>query len=452
MNGRNLIVAKLSILILLSSFGTIKAQKVRIGFDYLVVDEAPKGPIGFLGTSASLYAKEYPFHIGIRLNNAAVGTRGGYYTFGYEMGHHLDLSSKSTLVTDLMFTTGGGAESNDGSGGFITLASGLEYQFNNSSALLGYQYSYVSTGIIQGASPYVCISKSIDYTHPRSSPIQGQIFTNAMVSHFNEHERRTEFVGIGGRIFQGNRYQSIYLTAAVSDLGGYMDVYGGYGYQIKQGRIYWLNELNLGTGGGGKAATKGGGLVGVQSEIQYQLDHAIIGVNAGVLKAIDAPYYAQYTSLHLGIPFGFNTASAAAFGGVPVDLTIESSVKTYVGSSGFSNIGIAFELYKKAAFSVRGESYWAFTDGRGAYAEGLFGLRLAKYGLFLESQIGAGAGGGINLWGAAALAFVNAGVNVPISPKLDLGLKCIYNAYSSSAFPTYGYQLGVQYRIPFTKA
>ena len=37
------------------------------------------------------------------------------------------------------------------------------------------------------------------------------------------------FIGVGGRSFQKRTYQSVYLTAAVTDLGGYMDVYGGYG-------------------------------------------------------------------------------------------------------------------------------------------------------------------------------------------------------------------------------
>ena len=60
-----------------------------INFDYLTVDESPKGPIGFLGTGVSMVHPTLPVYGGIRLNNALIGTRAGYYTFGYHMGAQL---------------------------------------------------------------------------------------------------------------------------------------------------------------------------------------------------------------------------------------------------------------------------------------------------------------------------------------------------------------------------
>jgi hypothetical protein len=63
--------------------------------------------------------------------------------------------------------------------------------------------------------------------------------------------------------------------------------------------------------------------------------------------------------------------------------------------------------------------------------------------------VGAGAGGGINLWGAAALAFVNAGFEIPVNDYWDVTARGIYNVYSSQAFPTYGWQLGMTFNIPF---
>ena len=132
-----------------------------------------------------------------------------------------------------------------------------------------------------------------------------------------------------------------------------------------------------------------------------------------------------------------------------MNLSIENGIRTYLGEDGFSNLGIAFRLYRKGMVQLRGESYWAFTDGRGAYAEGLFGLRLQPNIWFIETQVGAGAGGGINLWGAAALAFVNAGFEIPVNDYWDVTARGIYNVYSSQAFPTYGWQLGMTFNIPF---
>jgi len=255
-------------------------------------------------------------------------------------------------------------------------------------------------------------------------------------------------VGVGGRLFDKHTYKSVYLTAAVTDLGGYMDVYGGYGIFGDYGAIRLLGEINAGTGGGGKAPAGGGLLGGIQGELQWHSGGKFVGISSGVLKSLDGPFYFGFTGLHTGIDFHY-TATQNENGFTPMNLSIENGVRTYLGEDGFSNLGIAFRLYRKGMVQLRGESYWAFTDGRGAYAEGLFGLRLQPNIWFIETQVGAGAGGGINLWGAAALAFVNAGFEIPVNDYWDVTGRGIYNVYSSQAFPTYGWQLGMIFNIPF---
>jgi hypothetical protein len=56
-----------------------------------------------------------------------------------------------------------------------------------------------------------------------------------------------------------------------------------------------------------------------------------------------------------------------------------------IGASGFSNLGWLLG-YIKWYDPIRGESYWAFTDGRGAYAEGLFGLRVQPNIWFMKPR------------------------------------------------------------------
>ncbi|MEL0026163.1 MAG: hypothetical protein VW775_03750, partial [Schleiferiaceae bacterium] len=105
---RNLIRAKLLILLFVGQFSPGFSQTTSIEFDYLQVIEAPKGPIGFMGTAANYHVKDGPSYFGIRLNNAAVGTRAGYYTFGYQAGTVMDVGRNWSLHPKLMFTTGGG--------------------------------------------------------------------------------------------------------------------------------------------------------------------------------------------------------------------------------------------------------------------------------------------------------------------------------------------------------
>ena len=439
---------KLLILSLIST--SLKGQQTAINFDYLTVLEAPKGPIGFLGTGTQIYAPESNIHIGIRLNNALVGDRAGYYTFGYQLGTHLELTPNVQLSPTIMFTTGGGAESNDGSGGFFTTACALDYMLSKASIGIGYQYSYVSTGVIQGASPYLSMKLFQNLNNNPSFSREAELFVNPILSTYNEHNRTSGFIGIGGRLHNDHTFVSMYLGAAATDLGGYMDVYGGYGYRWDVGAFKWMIEGNFGTGGGGRAPDGCGGLFGAQTELQYHIAKKHVGIAFGGLKSIDAPFYYQFSSLRLGtsLEFGPKNSSRAHFR--PAFLEMESSLKSYFGESGFHNLGIAFKLYEYGVLSLLGESYWAFSDGRGAYAEGLFGIRAKKGWLYCEGQLGAGAGGGINLWNGAGLVFTNLGVEVPVNETYTVSGKGVYNLYSTTPFPKLGAQVGLVYKIPFT--
>lgn len=433
---------------------SVVGQLISLDADYLIVDEAPKGPIGFLGTGFALNHPTYPIYTGVRINNAAIGTRAGYYTFGYYTGARLPIAPSIQFHPRLMFTAGGGAESNDGSGGFFTAASTIDYRYKSYEFGLGAQYSYVSTGVIQGASPFASFSKHLSYQKPLATPNHIQIFTNTAMSFINEHDRNTGFIGVGGRTFQDQTqsYFSAYLTAAVTDLGGYMDVYAGYGTYTEFGPLRFLAEVNAGTGGGGRAPAGGGLLYGVGGEIQYQTGEFVISAGTNVIKSLNAPFYAVLNSVRIGTELHFNSMHFTNENFQKTNLIVENSIRNYLGEDGFANLGIAFQLYRYRMLSVRGESYWAFTDGRGAYAEGLFGIRLQKGWIYAETQVGAGAGGGINLWNGAGLVFANAGVDLPISPLSSINLKHVYNVYSTTSFPRNGVQIGFGYKIPFTKA
>ena len=460
---RIFIVTKLSILCVFLGPLFMKAQITSINFDYLTVNEQPPNtnyltilgdslePIGFLGTGASIYHPRLPIYAGIRLNNAAWGVRAGYYTFGYHLGADIKCANHFLIHPRIMFTSGGGAESHDGSGWFISPALTLDRTFGNYSLGIGGQYSYVSTGIIQGSSVYVSLNKKVDFTKGLATPSHAQLFTNIVYSSVNEQSNGIGFIGIGGRVFHEHTYQSAYLTAAVTNLGGYMDVYGGYGIWNQLGAFRLLGEINLGTGGGGRAPAGGGILFGSGLEAQYHVNNLFLGTSVGILKSFDGPFYFSFVGAHLGTEFHFDSQNSQSRGYLPAFLVIENSIRTYLGDSGFSNLGVAFQLYKRGLLSLRGESYWAFTDGRGAYAEGLFGLRIQQGWLYTEGQIGAGAGGGINLWNGAGLVFMNVGFDIPISGALTINPKVVYNVYSTTAFPKYGIQFGLGYNIPFTK-
>ena len=438
------IAVKLSILCI----SAISAQSAHIQFDYLVVDEQPKGPIGFTGLGVLYQPEGSPLTFGMRLNNALVGERGGYYTYGYQVGAALPLGANWSFNPVAMFTAGGGAESNDGSGGFGTLAGTLDYTSGVHTFGLGAQYSYISTGVIQGHSVFARYVLEQPLSKPFKRPVHGQAFINTMYSPYNEHDRGTAFIGVGGRSLYKNTFAAVHLNAAVTDLGGYMEVFGGFGWHRSVGPVRLLAELDLGTGGGGRAPAGGGALWGGQAEIQ--LGHKnFVGLTGGWLSSIGEPFYYSFLALRVGTQLSFQTDAYQEADAYPVYLKVENSIRTYLGPSGFSNIGSSFELYTHQKWSLLGETYWAFTDGRGAYAEGLFGIRHTRGPLYLETQFGAGAGGGINLWAGAGLVFVNAGVQWPLSKSDYAGMKLIRNVYSTTPFPAWGLQFSLTHSLRF---
>lgn len=438
----------IAVKLLFLSVAQLSAQSALIQFDYLVVDEAPRGPIGFTGLAVNYTPENSPISIGMRINNALIGERGGYYTYGYQAGLKMPLTPHLSLNPALMFTAGGGAEMNDGSGGFGTVASTLDYTSGSHTFGLGAQYSYISTGVIQGSSIFARYVLEQPLSKPFKRPVHGQAFINTVYSPYNEHNRGTAFIGVGGRSFTGLNYSAIHLNAAVSDLGGYMEVFGGYGFYRSVGPVRLLAELNLGTGGGGRAPAGGGALWGGQAELQVGKTN-YFGLSAGILSSIGEPFYYSFVSFRLGTQLTFQTDAYQDPHSRPIRLKIENSIRTYLGASGFSNIGSSFELYAHGAWSLLGETYWAFTDGRGAYAEGLFGLRRNFGAFYTEAQVGAGAGGGINLWGGAGLAFINTGYRINLSANDQFGIKAIRNVYSTTPFPSWGIQFSLLHAISF---
>ena len=120
----------------------------------------------------------------------------------------------------------------------------------------------MSSGIILGSSLYFSLNKRVNFNEQLVTAPHAQLFTNTVISPVNNQNKGIGFIGIGGRIFHEQTYQSAYLTAAVTDLGGDMDVYGGYGIWNQFGAFSLLGEINLGTGGGGRAPAGGGILYG----------------------------------------------------------------------------------------------------------------------------------------------------------------------------------------------
>ncbi|CAN0102301.1 unnamed protein product, partial [Chrysoparadoxa australica] len=154
-------------------------------------------------------------------------------------------------------------------------------------------------------------------------------------------------------------------------------------------------------GGGGGVPTGGGGLYGAQFGIHYQGPSFYANIKAQAVECFSDEYH--FRGGFIGVGKTLTTANR---------LTWYPIAKAYIGDGGFGNIGMRIKAFGNRYLELMGSTYWAFTDNRGAYAEGIFEI-LAKpmpdFPLYAVFSGGAGAGAGVNLKTASTIASAGLG-------------------------------------------
>ena len=418
---------RLAIVLLMGSLG-LSAQsshtlQPRVGFYQM----AEKGwePLTLHLTAVDLILNQgarTTFYLGPRMAGNFLGVRAGYISLGGHAGIQHQINLKLRLRAEIDGSAGGGGYAQDGDGWVVGSTASLLYAARNQRIEAGVTYHYASGGMIGGFSPVIGWTKSVEFLKAKSSvehahsgspmPIDfclsGQWNLGKRPFGNQDGSKVFPFFLVGSTIgFESNRIQHRFsLNAAVDTFGGYMNVINSMGFLMLNSKWISLSpEVYLGAGGGGRALFLKGGLhygVGVVSDFNVS-DLYAFRVSLQKMHT-NGPW--SYTGVQLGLRKKVSVLSGNSVNSRPTVITnsteriiLSPGIKVHLSDLGsVLSIGGELNLFQKQNFDVFASTWWAAVGGnRGAYAEGLMGMRwwLSK-NLAMKSSIGVGAGGGVN--------------------------------------------------------
>jgi hypothetical protein len=412
----------------------------RTGLEGFYVPERHNLNIGFGSFDLhcpSFSGSNYSLDLGLRFIGAATGRRGGYFAFGYFSELLLLPAKKLQPGFSLAFLGGGGAAAPDYDG---WMGQGTVFMRHVTRKGLGIKaglnYTYVSGGAIAGFSPLAGLLWNIKTGGGADSVTSLAFVWEAVYGETGigaSGEGEVAFVGAGAKCSFGKHLAGDVMIHALANAhGGYMQSLLSAGPKLAIGPFFLSPALVLGMGGGGGVGTKGGGLYGGQAGLYFTGATWHTGLRYQVINAFSRQF--AYKAMFLS--FGKSIT-----GGDDFSLPFEAVFKAYAGDNGFGNLGARFKALRYRGFALCGSTYWAFTHGRGAYAEGLFEGTLnapAQLPFYLVLSAGVGAGSGINQRSASVIFAGGAGLASPWQP-LPLSLECAY--WAGGNIPHWGLSL-----------
>jgi hypothetical protein len=388
-------------------------------------------------------------YLGFGGYGAMSGDRGGFFTGGATLGVHsfLDvLNMANDYAFDMGFFAGGGGGAAAFPGGGLMLRSHLMLEKEFDLATLRYgiaRTDFPNTTNANDSDTHVSIGLSIPERY-----FSSKIFKDAGVT-FKEHQMSRRIVPVmmwyspdsnakkrsGGALtadisllgFQQHQYldDNLYRTFEAYGAGGggtdgFAKVLGGLG--VNYPVFNWVNvdaKLSFGMAGGGDIDT-GGGLI-IQPMVGLEIPlfkHWSIKPMMGKTYAPDGNFSA--TTTELGFAWTGNKSIRGTDVFAPSETNFSIRNKTYFPDddartksggtydSQIHQLGIELSKPVNDYLSLSGSAYGAYSGGVGAYAEGLFGIKLKPMDMYndfsqsywsplLRYEIGVGGGGGMDV-------------------------------------------------------
>jgi hypothetical protein len=224
--------------------------------------------------------------------------------------------------------------------------------------------------------------------------------------------------------FQHHQYLDDHLYRTFEAYGaggggtdGFAKVLGGLG--VNYPVFNWVNadaKLSIGMAGGGDIDTGGGLIIQPMAGLEIPLsEHWSLKPMIGKTYAPDGNFSA--TTTELGFAWTGNKSIRGIDGFTPSETNFSIRNKTYFPDSDaktksggtydsqIHQLGIEFSKPVSDYLSLSGSAYGAYSGGVGAYAEGLFGIKLNPINMYNRStwsplvryEAGVGGGGGMDI-------------------------------------------------------
>lgn len=411
------------------------SQKGFVKGELFQIMVADTEALGHSGVHSNLFLNQH-WYMGAGFYGSLTGIRGGFITFGTNIGYQRKLTENIGIDASLHFGGGGGAGAPDGGGAYIVPQVSLNRQIKELRLGLGYSYiNFFDGGNIESfqwmfsiSSPFNLdyadfqfansvlsisdrqwdkIGKRIAYIATINNYYgQGTTHLNT-VGDFKGNTAR--LVGLEIDYIQNNNLVFIKSDGAYAGIPpGYMDLFLGIGKVVPLNTAQLIFKMSAGTGGGGGVDSQGGMLF--YPEISY--DFAITNQFGLSLKGgyITSPNFV-FRAYNYGIGLKYmhyngNKKNASEYlqqlklKGYEVLLGQEKyfgAERTYGGAFDLQQIYCQINYFINRHWYLGGKTGFANFGNAGAYAEGLIGLGYSNHlseKLIFALQIMNGAGGG----------------------------------------------------------
>ena len=382
-------------------------------------------------------------YLGFGGYGAMGGDRGGFFTGGATLGVHkfLDvpgMDRKYAFDAGVFAGGGGGAEAFPGGGLMLRSHLMLEKEFDLATLRYGLaRTDFPNTTNSNDSDTHFSIGLSIPersfsskslktsgvslkehYLSRRIVPVMMQYNPDSDAKKRSGGTLTNDITLLG---FQHHQYldDNFYRTFEVYGAGGggtdgFAKVLGGVGFNYPM--FSWISadaKLSMGMAGGGDIDTGGGLIVQPMAGFEIPLfDQWTLKPMLGKTYAPDGSFSATTTELGLtwtGVKTKHNsnniTPSATNFAIRNKTYFPDSGAKTKNGGAYDAQINqLGIELSKPVNdwMSLSGSAYGAYSGSVGAYAEGLFGVKLNpismyNYSPLVRYEVGVGGGGGMDV-------------------------------------------------------
>ncbi|OGT38337.1 MAG: hypothetical protein A3F12_06720 [Gammaproteobacteria bacterium RIFCSPHIGHO2_12_FULL_38_14] len=413
--------------------------------------------MGLLGLNYFIHVTPI-FYGGIGTYGAVTGTQGGFFIFGAGVGAQQTLYKHWVADANFFLGGGGGKSSLVGGGLMLRPAIGLYYTWEKARLGLQYSYIYFPNGEIRSqqiglgldlfADFYYVPATEASINHLDSSHIKLPIDQylsfdrNDFALFLQAYQQKAGTRNSDGQVQDG----TIQLIGAEWDHfltdrffwwlktsgafngipNGYMDILGGFGYQMPliSNILFLVPQLGIGAGGGGMVDSGGGMLINPLLGIEWPLfSRFSVRLSGGYLSAVKGDFKAYVYSGELLYHLDFATAEKTP----TIDLgffdlhrwQIQFFNQTYfTPQRSQSSLNSSIEMFALQLDQLISEHFHfsyqaagAYSGYRaGGYATGMIGPGVQstpfyhdRMRVIAELLIGAGGGGGLALNGGALI-------------------------------------------------
>ncbi|MEO1920031.1 MAG: hypothetical protein ABGW81_10090 [Paracoccaceae bacterium] len=400
----------------------------RLGLDYLTLEQSDIR--GLNGMSLS-YRVTQGYYGGASIYSAAIGTGGGFFVGGWELGKHTTITDNLFWDASIFIGGGGGASQVSGDGLMLRPQAHFGYDFGDYRIGVGASFVSVSGSDISTPAFTLTFTRPLNIELVGGHPTGGFAFRDVTrVNALTPIVR--SYIPLNNKKRGGGELQNMWLMGAeltfahdtnsesfiqasgvvYGDAEGYADWVLGRRYLWNIAPLDFYADIGVGIGGGGAVDTGGGLLISASVGAQIDtLEHLNLAVDLGAISSLNGDFTALTPAIKASYAFG------TGLGGMPelVRWQASTGVTQLITSPEFRKLGAAstaspamisaeVDVFLLKNTYLTGQAYTAFSGDAGGFQMGLLGIGYSyavseEISLSGEVFIGAAGGAGVNAKG-----------------------------------------------------